>query len=156
NTPEKTDNPLSNGDLNLFAAVTITVATIGFPGFFWRAQLPMQSWYILSFMATVAVCFAATLTAFRGLLGWVFLACVAVTASISTHNTSKLLAGAHFSDVDNYAGALKVLATPQDYIIVVPWHWGITFNYYFKGQTPWDTLPPVSNHTTHRFDLVQE
>jgi hypothetical protein len=47
-------------------------------------------------------------------------------------------------------------ATPRDYIIVVPWHWGITFNYYFKGATPCDTLPPITDHSAHRFDLVQK
>ena len=154
--PEKTDSPFSFGDLNLFAAVVITVAAIGFPVFFWRAQLPMQSWYILSFMACVAVCFDATLTAFRGLARWAFLLFVAVTACVSAYDTNKLLAGAHFSDVDIYAKALMANASPKDYIIVEPWHWGITFNYYFKGATTWDTLPPITDHSAHRFDLVQE
>jgi hypothetical protein len=156
NVPEKTDSPFSYGDLNLFAAVTITLAAVGFPVFFWRAQLPMQSWYILSFMALVAMCFDATLTAFRGWLRAAFLVLVAATACVSAHKTSKLLAGAHFTDVDIYARALQANASPKDYIIVEPWHWGITFNYYFKGETPWDTLPPLEDHSTHRFDLVQQ
>ncbi|HTR42057.1 MAG TPA: hypothetical protein VMH87_10625 [Pseudomonadales bacterium] len=153
---QKNENVISNDDLNLFAAVAIIIAAVGFPVFFWRAQLPMQSWYVLSFMALVAVCFDATLAAFRGLIRVVFLAFVAVTACISIPTTAKLLNAAHFSSVDIYAQALMANAAPKDYIIVEPWLFGITFNYYFKGTTPWDTLPPIADHSTHRFDLVQQ
>ncbi len=156
---EKKENPsaqneTSNDDLILFAAVTLTLATIGFPVFFWRAQLPMQSWYVLPFMACVAVCFDAVLAVRDWVVRTIFVLFVAVTALISVPKTNKLLAG-HFSDVNIYAQALAANAAPKDFIIVEPWHWGITFNYYFKGATPWDTLPPLTDHSTHRFDLVQ-
>ena len=147
-------NDTSNDDLILFAAVTLTLATIGFPIFFWRAQLPMQSWYVLSFMACAAVCFDAVLVVRNWIGRGIFVVFAAVTALISIPNTSKLLTG-HFSDVNIYAQALAANASPKDYIIVEPWHWGITFNYYFKGATPWNTVPPLADHSTHRFDLVQ-
>lgn len=144
----------ATGDFSLFAAVALTLATVGFPIFFWRAQLPMQSWYVLPFMAFAAVCFDAALPAFRGFLRaavWLF---VAATAVISVPATANLLNG-HFSDVNLYAQALEMKAGPKDYIVVEPWLFGITFDHYFKSATPWDTLPPLSDHATHRFDLVQ-
>jgi hypothetical protein len=152
--PVKTDGISSNEDLNLFAAVMLGFATIGFPIFFWRAQLPMQSWYVLPFMAAVAVCFDAVLYVFHGLLRAAFLGLVLATALISVPTTGKIVTQ-HFSDVDIFARALEANAGPKDYIVVEPWLFGITFNHYFKGTTPWDTLPPIADHSTHRFDLVQ-
>jgi hypothetical protein len=152
--PVKTKSAFSNEDLNLFAAVLLAFATIGFPIFFWRAQLPMQSWYVLPFMAAVVVCFDAVLYVFHGLLRAAFLGLVLATALISVPTTGKILT-AHFSDVNIYARVLEANAGPKDYIVVEPWLFGITFNYYFKSATPWDTLPPVADHSTHRFDLVQ-
>lgn len=141
-------------DLNLFAAVTLTLATIGFPIFFWYAQLPMQSWYVLPFMAAVVVCFDAVLVFRGGISRAGLLIFAAVTAGYSTHNTSQLLAG-HFSSVNLYARALNTAVTPKDYIIIQPWLYGITFDRYYNGGAPWDTLPPLTDHSLHRFDLVQ-
>lgn len=152
--PTETGISCSKGDLCLFAAVTLTLAVIGFPVFFWRAQMPMQSWYVLPFMASAAVCLDAVRPARQGILRVVLMIFVIVTSYFSLKKTSGQLAQ-HFSDVDLYAEQLAANAAPKDYILVWPWHYGITFNHYFKGQTPWDTLPPISDHSTHRFDLVQ-
>lgn len=154
-SPDKTDDSTAHRDLTLFAAVTLTLATIGFPLFFWRAQLPMQSWYVLPFMAAAVVCFDAALP-YRGkILGAVLLVFVVATGIKSASSTARILTK-HFGDVDVYARALGTSAGPNDYIIVEPWFLGITFDHYFKSVTPWDTLPPVSDHATHRFDLVQQ
>ncbi len=142
------------GDLALFAAITLTLGVIGFPLFFWRAQLPMQSWYVLPFLASAVVCFDAALPVFCGWLRAAFFGLVAATALISVPTTGRLLNG-HFSNVNLYARQLASVAAPNDFIIVEPWVYGITFDYYFKGPTPWQTLPPLTDHATHHFDLVQ-
>lgn len=153
-TPVTIDIVCSKGDLCLFAAVTLTIAAIGFPVFFWRAQMPMQSWYLLPFMASAAVCLDAVRPPRQGILRIVLIVFVLVTACVSLKKTSGQLMQ-RFSDVDLYAKQLARNAAPKDYILVWPWHYGITFNHYFEGSTPWDTLPPISDHSTHRFDLVQ-
>jgi hypothetical protein len=150
----QTDNHNSNADLNLFAAVALTLAVLGFPVFFWRAQLPMQSWYVLPLMAAAAVCFDVALCCRQWIWRAAMLVFVVVTAGYSFPETNKLLDG-HFSNVNLYAEKLAANATPEDYLIVDPWLFGITFDYYFKGTTPWDTLPPLPDHATHRFDLVK-
>ena len=141
-------------DLSLFAATALTVAVIGFPVFFWRSRMPMQSWYLLPFIAFTAVCFDAALPVRRALWRSVVMVFVLITASLSIPSTATVLKS-HFSDVDIYARQLTAAASPDDYIIVEPWHVGITFGHYFKGRTDWDTLPPLSDHSTHRFDLVE-
>src|ERR1019366_5685145 len=42
-----------------------------------------------------------------------------------------------------------------DYVVVTPWYLGISFDRYYKGAAVWDTLPPVADHSTYRFDLAQ-
>jgi hypothetical protein len=152
--PAGTEDAPSKDDLSLFATVTLVLLTIGFPIFFWRAQMGMQSWYLLPFLASVVACFDAALPAFTGLMRATFFGLVTATALISIGTTGKILTR-HFSDIKAYAQALTDVATPQDYIIVSPWTCGITFDHYFKGGTPWNTLPPLSDHSVHRFDLFQ-
>jgi hypothetical protein len=150
----QTNSRESNGDLSLFAAVALTLAVVGFPIFFWRAQLPMQSWYVLPLMATAAVCFDVAVPCRHWIWRAALIVFALVTAGYSFPETNKLLDG-HFSDVNLYARKLTANADPKDYIIVDPWLFGITFDHYFKGATPWDTLPPLPDHATHRFDLVK-
>ena len=150
-----TEERTANKDLSLFAATALTVAVVGFPVFFWRSRMPMQSWYLLPFIVSVAVCFDAALPVRRAMWRAVVLIFVLVTASLSIPSTATVLKS-HFSDVDIYARLLTAAASPDDYIVVEPWHFGITFGHYFKGRTPWDTIPPLSDHATHRFDLVEQ
>ena len=149
-----TEEWTANKDLSLFAATALTVAVVGFPVFFWRSRMPMQSWYLLPFIVSAAVCFDAALPVRRVMWRVAVSLFVLITASLSIPSTATIL-GSHFSDVDIYARQLTAAASPNDYIIVEPWHFGITFGHYFKGRTPWDTLPPLSDHATHRFDLVE-
>ncbi len=140
-------------DFCLFASVTLLFSAIVFPIFFWRAQMPMQSWYLLPFAAAAVVCFDGGRPAFPGLLRSLFLGLVAGTALLSTLTTGNLLSR-QFSNVSMIAKELEENAGPQDYILVYPWNVGITFNYYYKGGTPWNTVPPLSDHSIHRVDLV--
>jgi hypothetical protein len=48
-----------------------------------------------------------------------------------------------------------VEAGPQDLILVHPWFFAISFDRYFKGETPWMTIPQLADHRFHRYDLVK-
>jgi hypothetical protein len=61
-----------------------------------------------------------------------------------------------FTNVDLVAQRLTKEAAPNDFIIVNPWYCGITFDRYYKGPASWNTLPPLKDHSTHRYDLVLE
>ncbi len=152
--PAKTDKAFAGDDLCLFASVTLILAAVGFPIFFWHAQLTMATWYLIPLMALAAVCFDAALPVFRGILRVVFLAFVVITAVLATPKTFGYLTS-HFSNVNRYSQLLMEQAAPGDYIVVCPWNSAITFDYYFKGPTPWETLPPLSDHSVHRYDLIK-
>lgn len=60
------------------------------------------------------------------------------------------------SNVDLVANWLGSNVRANDLIIVTPWFFGISFERYYHGATPWMTLPILSDHRIHRYDLLQE
>jgi len=79
---------------------------------------------------------------------------VAATALIAVPFTGRDL-NCRFTNVDVIAQSLAAAASPEDFVIVNPWHCGISFERYFKSATPWTTLPPLADHGSHRYDLVR-
>jgi hypothetical protein len=145
---------VDTGDLSLFAGTTIFAAVAGFILFLWLAAFPSQSWYLLPLMALTAVCFEIGLPPVPGKMRALFFGLIAATALIAIPTASSALHH-RFTNVDAWAGELTTAAAPDDYVVIVPWFCGITFDHYFKGTTAWTTLPPVADHATHRYDLVR-
>jgi hypothetical protein len=59
------------------------------------------------------------------------------------------------TNVDFIAAQLSTQVATNDYVIVYPWHSGITFQRYYKGAAPWTTVPPLEDHGVHRYDLLK-
>lgn len=59
------------------------------------------------------------------------------------------------TNMDLVASYLQQHASPNDFILIVPWFLGVSFNYYYSGQTPRDTVPPLGNPRIHRYDLLK-
>jgi hypothetical protein len=142
-------------DLSLFAGTTVFAAVTGFILFLKLAAFPSQSWYLLPLMALVAVCFEIGLPVLREKMRAPFFGLVAATALIAIPTASRDLHN-RFTNVDVWARELQAHAAPDDYIVIVPWFCGITFNHYFTGASAWTTLPPLADHATHRYDLVRD
>jgi hypothetical protein len=143
------------GDLKLFAGVTVLFAFAGYVLFLWIAAFPSQSWYLLPLLALVAVGFEIGLPAVRGKIRALFFALVLATAVIAVPAANRDL-HTRFTNIERWAAALKNAAAPDDYVVVVPWFCGITFDHYFQGTSAWTTLPPLADHATHRYDLVRD
>jgi len=60
------------------------------------------------------------------------------------------------TNIDIVAHRLEQEAGPNDLIIVDPWSFGISFNWYYHGAARWLTLPNISDHSIHRYDLIKE
>jgi len=145
---------ISADDLHLFAAGTMLAGFAGFIGFLWFSALPTQPWYFLPLITLVAVCFEFGLPPVRRQFQAAFLGCVIATALAAVLFARRDL-NYHFTNVNLLAPWLAAEATPDDLIIVTPWSYGVSFERYFKGSTPWTTLPPLADHSAHRFDLVR-
>lgn len=141
--------------LPLFAGVTLLTAVAAFAGFLWFAALTTEPWYFIPLLALAAVCFEIGLPlsgrhARAAVFGF------AVTTVIGAIIFARGDLNWRFTNIDLIAQRLARDAGPDDYAIVTPWYCGITFDRYFKGTTPWTTLPPLKDHTIHRYDLVRE
>jgi len=140
-------------DLTLFAGVTVLLAFAGYVLFLWLAAFPSQSWYLLPLLALVAVCFETGQPVLSGKIRAVFFGLVLATAVIAVPAANRDL-HTRFTNIDVWAAELKNAASPGDYVVVVPWFCGLTFDHYYQGASAWTTLPPLTDHTTHRYDLV--
>jgi hypothetical protein len=57
--------------------------------------------------------------------------------------------------LDLAAELLNRDAAAQDFILVHPFYVGTTFQRYYKGGTPWATLPPLEDYYVQRYDLLK-
>jgi hypothetical protein len=142
-------------DLALFAGVTLLAAFAGFAGFLWYAALITEPWYFLPLLALAAVTFEMGLPFnsrhFRAAI-FGFAAMTVVLAIPAARNDLNW----RFTNVDQLTRQLIAKARPGDFIAVSPWYCGISFNRYYQGPVSWDTLPPLMDHSSHRYDLVKE
>jgi len=144
----------ARNDLTLFAAVTFLLAFTGFLVFLWLAAFPSQSWYLLPLMTVMVASLDLAWPQWPKSMHVAMLALTAGTALIAVPVAGRNL-DYHYTNIDVWAQQMNIEVAPEDYIIVVPWFCGITFEHYFKNPAAWDTLPPISDHRTHRFDLAK-
>jgi hypothetical protein len=143
------------GDGQFLAATTLLAGIVGFAVFLWWAALQTQPWYFLPPMALAAACFELGLPPMRGPAYWSFLTFVALTTLLSVPACWTAVQ-TRFTNVDLVARRVGTEAATEDLIVVAPWTRGISFARYFVPQTPWQTVPPLEDHSTHRYDLLQK
>ncbi len=146
---------LTPAECQVFAGTVLISSAAGYLVFLHLAAMITSPWYFLPLLAVGAACFDLGIslaalpgwlrTAVRGiLLGTVGLAAVFGARDLDCR----------FSNMDLVTGRLVKEISPQDYVLVTPWYLGISFNHYYHGAAAWDSLPPVADHSTYRFDLV--
>lgn len=141
-------------DLPLFAGVTLLAAFAGFAGFLWYAALISEPWYFLPLLAVAATAFELGLPAGRHFHAAIFgLAAMTLVLAIPAARDGL---NWRFTNVDLLARNLTAEAKPGDFIVVSPWYCGITFDRYYHGPASWNTLPPLKDHSIHRYDLIRE
>jgi hypothetical protein len=146
---------LGTEDMRLFAGITLALAALLFLIFVAISKLPTQPWYWLPLMVPAAVCIDAALANWpERYRGW-RLGLVALTAFVPLL-TGVNLARYRQTNLDLIAAQLRQQAKPNDLILVYPWFYGVTFNRYYHGSTPWTTLPALSDLRIHRYDLLKE
>ena len=137
----------------IVALVAGAMAWLGFMLFMALAQRPPQPWHwvpaigVLVFSADVALARMPSFAWAR--VGLAIVAALAVVPPAVVHVSARQ------TNVDQVARYLETAADRHDLIIVNPWYVGITFGRYYGGPTPWTTIPPMSDITTHRYDLLK-
>jgi hypothetical protein len=147
------ENP--SADLPLYAACAVGFSVVGYLGFLWLAAMPSQSWYLLPLMAVVVTGLDLAWPFWRPRWRLALAGGVAATLLLAVPAAWRM-ADYRFTNVNLWTQSMKPSVGPDDYVILVPWFCGITFGHYFEGTTAWDTLPPITDHSVHRFDLVKQ
>ena len=151
---EKSPGTITPDEASLFAGTALLLAAGGFLFFLWLTAMPGQPWYFLPIMALAAACFDATYPSLPRPARAAILAGVLATVVIALPVAHRDL-NYRFTNIDTWARGLMAEAPREDFILVTPWFCGITFDHYFHSATPWTTIPPLTDHSTHRYDLVR-
>jgi len=59
------------------------------------------------------------------------------------------------TNVDLVIQELEKFSSAEDFILVEPWFYGVSFDRYYRGTANWMTLPAIADHQKHRYDLVK-
>lgn len=144
----------TNTGVVLYAATALIAGTISFFVYLRLAALPTEVWYYLPLMTFVSVCLdAAWVNVLPRFPTWRLLFLVAMT--IVAFPKTFELAQYRQTDMDLVAEELRERASPNDLIVLNPWYYGISFERYFSGKTPWTTVPDLDDHRFHRYDLFK-
>jgi hypothetical protein len=141
-------------DRSLFAITTIVFSSVLFVVFLRLAKFPVQPWYFLPLLMVVAVCLECSLPRTGGRFRPFFGGGMIATALVSIPFAARLLDG-RFTNGDLLAKKIAGSAGEKDFVVVTSWQGGITFGRYFKKTCEWTTLPPIGDHSCHRYDLLK-
>ena len=142
-------------DIALFSAVALLVGSVVYYVFLQRLSYITQPWYYIAFMAMFA---AATESSFSVVVNR-FSARIVRLASVAILLALALPAAFHtvrvrMTNIDLVAAELTRQVDKNDFVLVVPWFYGLSFNRYYHGPARWETLPPIGDHRFHRPDLL--
>jgi hypothetical protein len=117
----------------------------------------MQPWYFLVLMALVAACLDAPLRLLvQSIATRSARLALIVAAAVLVISPMWKAAKTRMTNMDHVASKVGELAAKGDLIVVSPWLLGISFDRYYHGKAQWITVPPVSLHDSHRYDLLKE
>jgi len=144
-------------DATLYCGVAMLAGIPAYVLFLKVVSYASQPWYSIALIALVAACLDTPLallartsaTRFARLLVVVAVALLVLPAIWMTGRTRK-------TNVDLIASKVGELAVNGDLVIVNPWYVGITFARYYRGRADWITIPPMSSHAFHSYDLLKE
>jgi hypothetical protein len=147
----------SQREVALFCLVSLLVGLAGNYVFLKILSYYTEPWYYLPLLSLTAVCVDALVGALiqtrPARIVRLAAALVIVTATLVP---TRRAVRTRLTDVDVVAAQLAALARPGDLVLVTPWHYGVSFNRYYRGSAEWMTVPPISSHLLHRYDLLTE
>ncbi len=142
-------------DAELYATATLAIGAAGFYVFLNTLRYPTQSWYYAVLLALMAVTADVVLTNARA-SSW-RIARLILASAVVLHGVQRSWPELHVrhTNVDAIAGIITQRTSKEDFVLVRSWYEGITFQRYYRGETPWMTLPPMPLPKLHRYDLVK-
>lgn len=153
----RSHKPAPDWDLLLLGSLAAITAPIAYYEFLQTLSYLTRSWYFVALLSVLAValdCLALALSSSiwirTGRLIFAAIALVALPINAWPKITERQ------TNIDIVAKRVSELAKPADLIVVAPWQYGISFNRYYHGATPWITLPTITDIRVHRYDLFRD
>jgi len=144
------------GSLLFFPIAVIALSIFAYYGFLKILSYATRPWYYLPLLCAVAGAIDLT----GGILSraqWFRVARLVIAIAALSILPFKLWSVAleRLTDIDVIAHKLEQEAAPNDLIVLNPWHFAPSFYRYYHGSTPWITVPMMSEHRVHRYDLMK-
>jgi len=141
--------------LRLYSALAIVLGVAGQLLFLAFLRFTPRAWYDLPLIALAG---GALEPLVAGLCRtpWTRLARVALALALAATQLPGALPRLRMrmTNADLVARRLAAAAASGDLVVVAPWHFGISFDRYYRGPASWMTLPQVADHQMHRHDLL--
>jgi hypothetical protein len=141
--------------LRLFSALVIVLGVAGQLLFLAFLRFTPRAWYDLPLIALAG---GALEPLVAGLCRtpWTRLSRVALALALAATQLPAALPRLRMrmTNADLVARRLAVATAGGDLVLVSPWHFGISFDRYYRGPASWMTLPQVADHQMHRHDLL--
>jgi hypothetical protein len=138
----------------VFCTTTLVLFTVAQIAFLLVLRYLMQPWYFLLWIGVAAalldVMIAIALDREPALQ--LVRAGAAFFILLVALDGTRELASRRATDMDRVAATIAHDGTPRDFVIVYPWHFGVSFNEYYRGAAPWQTLPPIDDQSVQRYD----
>ena len=152
------DRAAPEHDLLLFALLTSISSILAFGAFLEMLHHTVpKPRYFLGLLCVLAASIDLICAVMASRVAWLRLA--RIGAVVLAMMTLPFLNWPHIlqreTNIDAIARALEQQARPNDLIVVNPWFVGVSFNRYYHGSTRWITVPEISDHRTHRYDLLK-
>ncbi len=141
-------------DVVVFSTVALCVSTITYVVFFETAvKMPLSARHVLPLLAFTAICTDVVVGKWRN--GVALRITLALIVALGFGMATWQKVSERITTVDIVAKVVKEHAHNDDMVILYPWYLGITFDRYYRGNTPWTTIPPMNDHKLHRWDLIK-
>ncbi|HEX6902424.1 MAG TPA: hypothetical protein VF789_22080 [Thermoanaerobaculia bacterium] len=143
-------------DARLFHLLVIPAAMAAQYGFFTVLRYTPRPWYLLPVIAlTASALDSLFILAERSPASRrIRLAIPALMGVVALPGTVQE-ATVRMTNVDLVTRKLAREVQPRDLVLVDQWFYGVSFNRYYRGPAVWMTLPDLSDHRFHRYDLVK-
>ena len=148
--------PAHEQDALFFGLLVSAIAVAGYLVFLKILSYGTREWYYLALLSILAgtIDFLIAILSRFASVRYARVALVAAAAiAMPVFAWPKIIQ--RQTNLDLVARKLEEVARPVDLIVANPWYFGVTFNWYYHGSTPWITVPMMSDHRVHRFDLIK-
>lgn len=145
----------------LFAGVTLAVGIVVYAGFLRVLNYVTQPWYYVTlavFVACLLEVLFATWPAKKAVsvpLRFARLAVALVMLCFAVRPAWSELPTRH-TNLDLVGERIQKFATRDDLVLVPLWECAIPLSRYYRGPAEIVTIPPLSDHRFHRYDLLLE